>query len=607
METIGSALLKCKEICNRYGKMVPEVPYEELFYQFCDDTIRMGFLVAASDGYVDVVEIDYINRTFGISFDYTVLTKSYGLDSISDRSYLKCLPISIKTVAGLEKKLKPEPNCFMEDTRTLYNTMKQFGDGMLNCTGARLRFSVMIQEYFINNILNYIFHMEEMDALMSPQFNEAMSFRMGEANPSRGNVSDQNTRISTNGRAVKTTGSDGNMGPEKESDTGEGAYRGGMRLRMRNMPAGDITGGAPKTGDGQSASEKNGSYAQSSGNSFQSTGNVSQNNINAPQSNGNAAQDYSDRNDREKSMETARGNMSLISGAATYGRSSSMLGGDKPAVGSMIDMDTINDILKDVDSMIGLGSVKKEIHDMVNMILINEMRRRKGLKSPVMSRHLVFTGNPGTGKTTIARAIGRIYKTLGILEKGHMIETDRSGMVAGYMGQTAEKVTEVVKSAMGGILFIDEAYSLVSDSEGDFGQEAINTLLKLMEDNRDNLVVIVAGYTDEMEDFINSNPGLRSRFNRYIQFNDYSDDELLQIFKGYVTEQDYSLEEGSDEIILQAIRKMRDKETENFGNARSVRNYFENVITNQANRLMEEGGMSSDMDKLMLIKCSDLM
>ena len=215
---------------------------------------------------------------------------------------------------------------------------------------------------------------------------------------------------------------------------------------------------------------------------------------------------------------------------------------------------------------------------MVNMILINEMRRRKGLKSPVMSRHLVFTGNPGTGKTTIARAIGQIYKTLGILEKGHMIETDRSGMVAGYMGQTAEKVTEVVNKAMGGILFIDEAYSLVSDNEGDYGQEAINTLLKLMEDNRDNLVVIVAGYTNQMENFINSNPGLRSRFNRYIQFNDYSDEELLEIFKGYATQQDYNLEEGSDEVILKSITKLRDNETGNFGNARSVRNYFEKAF-----------------------------
>ena len=271
-----------------------------------------------------------------------------------------------------------------------------------------------------------------------------------------------------------------------------------------------------------------------------------------------------------------------------------------------IDMDEIKSILAEVDSLIGLGNVKKEIHDMVNIMLINEMRRRKGLKSPVMSRHLVFTGNPGTGKTTIARAIGKIYKTLGILEKGHMIETDRSGMVAGYVGQTAEKVNEIVNQAMGGILFIDEAYSLVSESEGDFGQEAINTLLKQMEDHRDSLIVIVAGYTNEMNSFINSNPGLRSRFNRYIQFDDYSNEELLQIFKLYIQEQDYSLEENSDEMILSAIEKLKESEQENFGNARSVRNYFEKVISNQANRLMSDMSAASDTDELMKIKCVDL-
>ena len=189
-----------------------------------------------------------------------------------------------------------------------------------------------------------------------------------------------------------------------------------------------------------------------------------------------------------------------------------------------------------------------------------------------------------------------------------MIETDRSGMVAGYMGQTAEKVTDVVKQAMGGILFIDEAYSLVSENEGDFGQEAINTLLKLMEDNRDNLVVIVAGYDEEMDDFINSNPGLRSRFNRYIHFNDYTDDELLQIFKQYVAEQDYVLEEGIDDVIMNAIRGIHEAESENFGNARSMRNYFEKVISNQANRLIAVSASNfDDTDELMMIRKEDFV
>ncbi|MBR6403104.1 MAG: AAA family ATPase [Eubacterium sp.] len=572
MESIGTALKKCKVICNRYEKFLPNMPEDELFYQFCDDVIRMAFLVAVSDGYVDAKEVDLISYTFGVRFDYNTLARSYGLDYISDESFMKQVPVSIKTISGLEKQGNPAPNCFLEDTRVLYGAMKQFGDDMLNCTGAKLRFSVMIQSYFINNILNYIFYMEEMDGFTNNQYEDALSY-------------------------VKSKYSSGKVEMFSESEEqaeDSDVHIGGIHLKAQPKNTFD------DSESGTDSSEQKTEVLSASG---QSTVD-------------NSVQDYSDRDARQQTLDLARGDMSLASNAVISktsastsvgtGSSHPLLGNSRPAVGDVIDMDTINEILNDVDSMIGLGNVKKEIHDMVNMILINEMRRRKGLKSPVMSRHLVFTGNPGTGKTTIARAIGQIYKTLGILERGHMIETDRSGMVAGYMGQTAEKVNEVVNRAMGGILFIDEAYSLVSDNEGDYGQEAINTLLKLMEDNRDNLVVIVAGYTNEMENFINSNPGLRSRFNRYIHFKDYSDDELLQIFKGYVNQQDYNLEEGSDDIILKAISKLRANEIDNFGNARSVRNYFENVITNQANRLMSDSGVSSEMDELMLIKCCDL-
>ena len=561
MESNASLLNKCKEICSRYEKKVPSIPKDELFYQFCDDAIHMAFLIAASDGYVDVKEIEFIGFTFGVHFDYNTLARSYGLDCISDNSFMKQIPKSIKTIAGLEKRDNPSQNCFLDDTRVLYNTLKQFGDTVLNCTGARLQFSVMIQSYFINNILNFIFFMDKMDGFSGNQLDEVMTFiQQGFSNRK---VEIQNV-------------------PQGEPEEKK-IHVGGIRLKIDPQREGN------QNTDGQNMGSQ---YSNGQNGDSQNAG--------------NKVQDISDTKDREKSMNSFRGDMSLVSNASKYRSKDTKLKNDKGAVGDVIDMDTINEILAEVDALIGLGNVKKEIHDMVNMILINEMRRRKGLKTPVMSRHLVFTGNPGTGKTTIARAIGRIYKTLGILEQGHMIETDRSGMVAGYMGQTAEKVNEIVKSAMGGILFIDEAYSLVSEAEGDFGQEAINTLLKLMEDNRDNLVVIVAGYTEEMQDFINSNPGLRSRFNRYIQFNDYSDDELLQIFKLYVTEQDFSLEEGSDEIIMEAIKKLREDEVDNFGNARSVRNYFENVITNQANRLMDEGGIASDTDELMLIKCVDL-
>ena len=561
METTGALIRRCQFICNKYESKIPNMPKDELFYQLCDDTIRMGFLIAVSDGYVDVQEIEHINRTFGVRFDYNFMARSYGLDYISEESFMKQIPISIRTIAELEKKDNPDPYCFLDDTRVLYATMKQFGDEMLNCTGARLNFVVMIQNYFINNVLNYIFKMEELDAFSGNQLDEAMTSTLNNF-----------TRKEANGGIMSVSAP--NLGAPADING----------IKLKEEPAKENL----RTID-------------------------------------NSIQEFQNKVDVEKNLEDCRGDMNIaaeqpiVFGQGIRGgtgdseksvhRSTTAIGTGssvKSTDGTPIDMDTIHEILGEVDNLIGLGNVKKEIHDMVNMMLINEMRRRKGLKNPVVSRHLVFTGNPGTGKTTIARAIGKIYKTLGILEKGHMIETDRSGMVAGYMGQTAEKVTEVVKTAMGGILFIDEAYSLVSDNEGDYGQEAINTLLKLMEDNRDSLVVIVAGYTEEMESFINSNPGLRSRFNRYIQFNDYTDDELLQIFKQYVDEQDYKLEDDIDGVIMDAIRSIHASEGDNFGNARSMRNYFEKVISNQANRLIDVGAAElDDTDELMIIKKED--
>ena len=537
MVQYGASLKKCEEICYKYGKAVPGIRDDEIFYQFCDDMIRMGFLVAASDSYVMPEEIDLINRTFGLTHTYTSLSREYGLDSISDTSFMKQIPPCIIMIASLEKQQSPDPNHILSDTREIYAAMKHFGNLMLNSTSATLQFSVMVQTYFINNILRYIFSMEEMDGVIY-------------AGKIMENINSSFSRIIRRNSAPA---------PQPVKEKTEKISTSGLRLKI-NSPS-------------ESASH----------------------------STENDAQEYKDRKEMDETLSFVRGHLQLASG-----QRGSQMEEKKKNDPDDIDMDEIKSILAEVDSLIGLGNVKKEIHDMVNIMLINEMRRRKGLKSPVMSRHLVFTGNPGTGKTTIARAIGKIYKTLGILEKGHMIETDRSGMVAGYVGQTAEKVNEIVNQAMGGILFIDEAYSLVSESEGDFGQEAINTLLKQMEDHRDSLIVIVAGYTNEMNSFINSNPGLRSRFNRYIQFDDYSNEELLQIFKLYIQEQDYSLEENSDEMILSAIEKLKESEQENFGNARSVRNYFEKVISNQANRLMSDMSAASDTDELMKIKCVDL-
>ena len=245
------------------------------------------------------------------------------------------------------------------------------------------------------------------------------------------------------------------------------------------------------------------------------------------------------------------------------------------------------DPYKELDELIGLVQVKEEVHSLANFVKIQKQREAKGLKIPKMSLHLVFTGNPGTGKTTVARIVARIYKDLGVLKKGHMVETDRSGLVANYVGQTATKTNAVVDSALNGVLFIDEAYALVPDAgkNNDYGQEAISTLLKRMEDDRDRLVVIVAGYTNEMKRFINSNPGLQSRFNRYINFPDYSDRELTDIFKMYMKKNQYTLSADAEDYLKKQFTYFVAHKDRNFGNARFARNVFEKSIQAQANRL----------------------
>lgn len=265
----------------------------------------------------------------------------------------------------------------------------------------------------------------------------------------------------------------------------------------------------------------------------------------------------------------------------------------------------LDKILEEVDELIGLEGVKTDIHNLVNLHRVRRMRQLKGLKAPEISMHLVFTGNPGTGKTTIARKLATIYKSIGVLSTGVLVETDRAGLVAGYMGQTATKVTEQVDKAKGGILFIDEAYTLLGDpSKGDFGQEAIDTLLKLMEDRRGDFMVIVAGYPDLMEDFLDSNPGLRSRFNKFIKFEDYSTTELIAIFEKLCEENDYHIDPGAKDKLLYTITKMLAEKDENFANARAVRNYFERVLTRQANRIVESGASTSE--DLSMITDADL-
>ena len=256
-----------------------------------------------------------------------------------------------------------------------------------------------------------------------------------------------------------------------------------------------------------------------------------------------------------------------------------------------VDVDEINigNLLEELNSLIGMESVKHEINNLVNLLKICKIRQEKGLQLPPTTNHMVFLGNPGTGKTTVARILSKIYKGLGILSKGHLVEVDRSGLVAGYMGQTAEKVMEVVEEAKGGILFIDEAYALSSNKQdGDFGQEAIDILNKAMEDYRDDLIVIAAGYHDEMQDFLDANPGLRSRFNRTIRFPDYTAEELVVIMTNRATKLDYHFSEEALDFVKRKFEKTLQFPPNNFGNARSVRNYLDRVINNQANRLVVE-------------------
>ncbi len=249
--------------------------------------------------------------------------------------------------------------------------------------------------------------------------------------------------------------------------------------------------------------------------------------------------------------------------------------------------DTLEAVMQELNGLIGMAEIKKKIHELINFLKVQKLRQEQGLKTTNTSLHAVFMGPPGTGKTTIARLIGRIYRHLGYLEKGHLVETDRAGMVAGFVGQTALKVEEVVKSALGGVLFIDEAYSLANSSnQNDFGKEAVEILLKRMEDHRKDLAVVVAGYPDEMEEFIMSNPGIQSRFSRYYRFEHYPAVELLEIFKVFAGKSDFQLTKDAEEKLLEIFDRLYEKRHPSFGNARVARNLFEQIIERQATRIV---------------------
>jgi SpoVK/Ycf46/Vps4 family AAA+-type ATPase len=262
----------------------------------------------------------------------------------------------------------------------------------------------------------------------------------------------------------------------------------------------------------------------------------------------------------------------------------------------------ISECLAKLDGLVGLTGVKKEVSNLASFLNLQIMR---GETNTFQGKHYVFTGNPGTGKTTVARILAGIYKEMGLLKKGHLVETDRSGLIAEYVGQTAVKTNKKIDEALDGVLFIDEAYSLVQGAKSDYGPEAIATLLKRMEDDRDRLVVIVAGYTKEMEDFINSNPGLQSRFNRYIHFEDYTAEELLKIFLLNTDKHEYKLADDVKEFLLKKLEGVVANKPKDFGNARYVRNLFEKTVEAQANRLALEPKISKEL--LVEIKKEDIL
>ena len=270
---------------------------------------------------------------------------------------------------------------------------------------------------------------------------------------------------------------------------------------------------------------------------------------------------------------------------------------------------TLEEALAELDQLIGLDVVKKDVDSLVNLVKVRKLRQERGMKTPDMSFHLVFSGNPGTGKTTVARIVGKVYSALGILSKGHLVEVDRSGLVAGYVGQTAIKTQEVVSKALGGVLFIDEAYTLAPENaDKDFGQESIDTILKAMEDHRDDFVVIVAGYATLMPRFIDSNPGLKSRFNKYLYFEDYNGEQLFEIFRGRVDRSDYRLDEAAASAVKDHLQELYEDRDGNFGNARDVRNLFEKIVSAQADRVAQlEDPTDEDISTITVEDLKDLM
>lgn len=535
-------------ICEKYEGNGYLFDKGELQEYFQDDLLRMGYLLATMDGVLCYREKKILCSTFDIIENEELLRKYYWEDVCLKNNFLTKIPKSILYVLSEERKImKKSMNIFLKDTRILYKALKQFGYGVISSNTIQFPYQMMAFEDMLRNILNLILNAEDMDIYFDEVEIDKTESNFNKVMLSRGDYTDKSQNFYAR-----------------------------ANMRDENAYYNPYSGDKSFTG-----------YYDLKGSSKSESVNI----------NFSIKRDYS-MSGSVKEMYENKVPESLRNNPDYH----------RYVDGNMEPSANIKALLDDIDSMIGLDGVKKEIHSLVNILQVQKIRKERGLKYPVMSNHLVFIGNPGTGKTTVARKIGQIYKCLGLLEKGDLTETDRSGLVAGYMGQTAEKVQEVVEKAMGGILFIDEAYALTSyeNNGGDFGQEAVDTLLKLMEDNRDRLIVIVAGYPEPMEKFLDSNPGLRSRFNKYIQFEDYSVSHLVDIFIEMCTSQDFIIGEGVKEELALKIGVMVANAGENFANAREIRNYFENVVAKQAERLMKKSYDEINGDALLTIEKEDL-
>ncbi len=291
-----------------------------------------------------------------------------------------------------------------------------------------------------------------------------------------------------------------------------------------------------------------------------------------------------------------------VASGASVATSGSPVAHEAPAEQELPPERDLDELLEELDELIGLESVKEEVKLVAALLKVQKLREERGLPVPDSSRHLIFVGNPGTGKTTVARLLAQIYRSLGVVDKGHLVETDRSGMVAGFVGQTATKVNELFDRADQGVLLVDEAYSLTRGGEKDFGREAIDTMVKLVEDRRDSVVVILAGYPNEMADLVEANPGMKSRFPRTIRFEDYDDDELLKIFSLISASTEYHLDESGEQSVLDFFATQ--DRGQGFGNGRTARNLFEAAVSRHAVRMVEIADPTND--ELMTLTSDDI-